>query len=105
MLGAAMSLDREQRRGEQARRLLEEPLLVEAFATVEQGLRRQWEASGPGEEAARERLWLMLKLLGRVQGLLTETLETGRLAEAQLAAAEGAPKQTEILPLKGAIHD
>lgn len=79
-----MRLELEQRRGEQARRLLEEPLLVEAFATVQAGLRQQWEASGDGATEARERLWLMLKLLGRVHGLLTEALETGRLAETQL---------------------
>lgn len=87
-----MNLEREQRRGEQARRLLEDPLMVEAFAAVEGSLRRQWEASGDGDAAARERLWLMLKLLRRVQGLLTEALETGRLAEAQLAGGEAARK-------------
>lgn len=82
-----MSLATERRRGEQARRLLEEPLLVEAFATVEAGLRRQWETSRDGDKEMRERLWLMLNLLRRVHGLLTEAMETGRLAEAQLAAS------------------
>lgn len=53
-----MSLELERRRGVQARRLLEEPLLVEAFAAVESALRRQWETSGDGEETARERAWL-----------------------------------------------
>lgn len=83
-----MSLEREQRRGEEARRLLEDPLMAEAFAAVENGLRRQWEATADDETAAREQLWLMLKLLRRVRSLLVEALETGRLAEAQLAAIE-----------------
>lgn len=87
-----MSLELEQRRGEQARRVLEEPLLVEAFATVETGLRQQWEASDDGEAGQRERLWLMLKLLRRVRALLIEVMETGHLAEAQLAAVEAVRK-------------
>lgn len=82
-----MTLEQERRRGLDARRLLNDPLLAEAFATVETALRRQWEASSDGEAPLRERAWLMLKLLGRVRGLLTESVETGRLAEAQLAAA------------------
>lgn len=79
-----MSLEAERQRGEEARRLLAHPLLTEAFATIEGDLRRRWEASGDDETEARERLWLMLRLLGRVRGLLAEVLETGRLAEAQL---------------------
>ena len=90
-----MSLELEQRRGAQARRLLEEPLLVEAFAAVEDSLRRQWEASDDGEAGLRERLWLMLKLLRRVRALLIEVMETGHLAEAQLAAVEAVRKSEE----------
>jgi hypothetical protein len=90
-----MNLELEQRRGEEARRLLDEPLLVEAFATVEADLRRQWEASSDGETEARERSWLMLKLLRRVRALLTEAMETGRLAETQLAAIEVVRKSGE----------
>ena len=83
-----MSLESERQRGEAARRLLDDPLLADAFAVVESGLRQQWEASGEAEAEKRERQWLMLRLLGRVRGLLTEAIETGRLADAQLAAIE-----------------
>lgn len=85
-----MSLEAERRRGEEARRLLDDPLLSEAFATVEARLRSQWEASAEGETARRERLWLMVRLLGHVRGVLTETAETGRLADLQLRAIEAA---------------
>lgn len=90
-----MSLELERRRGEQARRLLEEPLLVEAFAAVEGALRQQWETTEDAEEAVRERAWLMLKLLRRVRAGLAEVMETGRLSERQLAALEAA----EIRPV------
>ena len=82
-----MDLDTESRRGREARRLLAEPLLVEAFATVESGLKEAWLASGEAQERERERLWLMLKLLARLRAHLVAAVETGRLAERQLETA------------------
>lgn len=82
-----MTRDQESRRGEQAKRLLDDPLLQEAFATVETGLRDAWSATSDEAAAERERLWLMLKLLGRVRAHVTAVLETGRLADGQLSAS------------------
>lgn len=81
-----MTREQESRRGEQARRLLEEPLLQEAFATVESSLRDAWTATSDEAAAERERLWLMLKLLGRVRAHLTDAMETGKLSDRQLSA-------------------
>jgi hypothetical protein len=80
-----MTLEQESRRGEQARRLLEDPLLQEAFATVENALREAWIATQDDATAERERLWLMVKLMGRVRIHLVDVLQTGRLADDQLA--------------------
>lgn len=81
-----MTREQESRRGEQARRLLDDPLLQEAFATVGNALRNAWAATADDATAERERLWLMLRLLERVRAHLTAVLETGKLAAAQLAA-------------------
>ncbi len=86
-----MTLEQESRRGEQARRLLEDPLLQEAFATVDVALREAWAATADDATAERERLWLMLKLLGRIRGRLIQVLETGKLADAQLAEHDKEP--------------
>ncbi len=83
-----MSLEQELTRGERARRLLEDPLLVEAFDAVEAALRSAWAATGEAEERERERLWLMLRLLGRVRGHISSVMETGKLADRQLATIE-----------------
>jgi hypothetical protein len=80
-----MTLEQESRRGEQARRLLEDPLLQEAFATVENALREAWIATQDDATAERERLWLMVKLMSRVRIHLVDVLQTGRLADDQLA--------------------
>ena len=83
-----MTLDEERVRGEHARRLMSDPMLVEAFDTVEKTIRDAWAGSGEQQERERERLWLMLKLLGRVQGHLKTALETGKLAATQLDIEE-----------------
>jgi hypothetical protein len=80
-----MTLEQEARRGEEARRLLEEPLLEEAFTAVDGALREAWTSTHDDAVAERERLWLMLKLLGRVRAHLVDALQTGRLANGQLA--------------------
>lgn len=80
-----MMREQESRRGEQARRLLEDPLLQDAFAAVEASLRDAWTATADDAAAERERLWITLKLLGRVRAHLTEVMETGKLANRQLA--------------------
>ena len=81
-----MTLEQESRRGEQARRLLEDPLLQEAFAAVESALREAWGATADDAVDERERLWLMLRLLGRVRAHMVDALQTGRLADGQKAA-------------------
>ena len=84
-----MTLEQESRRGEHARRLLEDPLLQEAFAAVEGALREAWATSGDEATTERERLWLMLKLLARVRAHVVDALETGKLAHEQLRALAG----------------
>ena len=80
-----MTLEQESRRGEQARRLLEDPLLQEAFTTVEATLHVTWSTTTDDATDERERLWLMLKLLRRVRANVIEVLQTGKLADGQLA--------------------
>lgn len=76
-------------RGEQAARLLNEPLMVEAFATIRQELNDQWQNSPARDVEGREKLWLSQKLLSRVEGHLRNVLETGQIAQATLAQRVG----------------
>jgi hypothetical protein len=80
-----MTREQESRRGEQAKRLLDDPLLQEAFATVDGALRDAWVGTADDAAPERERLWLMLKLLGRVRAHVIDALQTGKLADSQLA--------------------
>jgi hypothetical protein len=66
-------------------------LLQEAFAAVDGALREAWTSTRDDAVVERERLWLMLKLLGRVRTHLIDALQTGKLAAAQLAILDRPP--------------
>lgn len=80
-----MSDELDVRRGEEARQLLEHPLLADAFDAIEADVMRQWQDSPARDVDGREKLWLTLKLLGRVKGQLESVVETGKVAQATLA--------------------
>lgn len=86
-----MMPEEEARRGELARRLLDDPLLKEAFREVEEALRSAWLASADDAQAERERLWQMLRALGRVRGHLDAVVATGKFAHH--IAADGRRKK------------
>jgi hypothetical protein len=83
--------DVELRRAEQARRLLEDPLLKQAFEAVAAHWRTAWLTSGETDVAGRERCWLALRLLRQLQGELEDAVTTGRLA----ALAEAGERASE----------
>ena len=71
-------------RGRQAAELLEHPLLVEAFAALEQEVVNEWKNSPARDEDGRERLWMMLRLSQKVRGYLESVITTGKMGQIQL---------------------
>lgn len=71
-------------RAEQARTLLEHPLLVQAFQSMKDEVIEQWQKAPAHDVAGREKLWLTLKLLDKLQGSLRQTVETGKVARKSL---------------------
>lgn len=84
-----MTLDDEARRGTEAERLLEHPLLAEAFSTIAKELETAWRDSPAKDEAGREKLWVMRKLLDRVESHLKTVAVTGQLARRTLGMRVG----------------
>ena len=64
-----------------AKRLLTDPLFVEAFEVLEKNLQNSWSASGVSETETREQIWLSLRLLERIRLHLTSIVETGDMAK------------------------
>jgi hypothetical protein len=71
-------------RYEQARGLLENPLFVGAFDSVERELMQRWKTDASLSPDGREKVFLMITLLGQVQMVLREHMETGQMARVQL---------------------
>lgn len=76
-------------RGREARRLLDHPLLQEAFLGVEAGIVAQWKSAL--EAPDRERLWAGLHGARRVEIFIRAMADDGALA--QRAAEEAAQEQ------------
>lgn len=75
-----MTEEEEARRGREAELLLENPLFVEAFATIAQEYEQAWRDSPSRDEKGREKLWLMVKLLDRVKVHVQQVAFTGQMA-------------------------
>lgn len=71
-------------RATRAQELLDNGLLSEAFATLEQGYISAWRATTIDDVAAREKLFLAINIVGKVRDHLTSAIADGKLAEAQL---------------------
>ena len=68
-------------REEKAKRILQDPLYIEAFDVIKEDLMNRWSSSGSTELEARESIWLAMRLLDKIQGHLKSIIETGHMAE------------------------
>lgn len=75
----------EQSRGQRAKALLRDPLMLEAFSKLEETYLDAWK--NPSSSAdERETLFQMYQALMVVQGHLNEVVETGNLAKIELGS-------------------
>lgn len=80
-----MSEKEQIRRGDDARRLMQEPLLSEAFTLIEQGLMSRMRTVDVGATETQRDLIVTLQLLGKVKQHLEQTMLTGKFAEEEAA--------------------
>lgn len=73
-------------RAAHAQRLMEDQLLVEAFANVRAAAIAAWEATKADDAAARETAWLTVKVIARVQGELQSIIDNGVIAARRVQA-------------------
>lgn len=67
-----------------AREVLENEAFQWAFATLKKEIIETWQEAPEQDAAGREKLWLSLKLLEKVQANLAVRLESGKLARLEL---------------------
>jgi len=71
-------------RAEQARGLLDNWMLAEAFATLERSYVDAWRATLVNDTAAREKLFLAVNIVGKVRDQLARLVADGALADREL---------------------
>ena len=84
------TLIRAEARGAQAELLLTNPLLQDAFAALEAAYMKAWRATGmaAADTQARERLFIAVNIIGKVQEHLARLVEGGKLSRKQLEEIE-----------------
>lgn len=86
-------------RGDQAKGLLDNELLKEAFSTLEAEYIEHWKITPARDTEARERLWQAVQIVGKVRTHLTSAVNNGTLAKHELNQL-AAQKQSLLSRLK-----
>jgi len=84
-----MTLDERAARGVRAQRLLDDEMLAEAFAKLEQEYVTQWRNTEFRDQDARERLWWAARVVAKVREHLLIVAKNGEIAEREVRAIAG----------------
>ena len=87
-----MTLEAQVDRGVHAQRLLNDPLVVEAFEAVRASLVAAWEAAPIRDKEGQHELKLMLKLLADVRSYFDLAISDGQLAADEIQLREQGKK-------------
>jgi hypothetical protein len=68
-----------------AREVAENPVFREAIDGLRDQLRAEWEQSPARDTEGRERLWLAVNLLSKIESHLSTVMQTGKMARLQLS--------------------
>ena len=83
----AQTQEDEVRRGRQAERLLQDPLIVEAFEVLNRAFYQAFRDISPTDHGGLIHLRLLVKCLEEFQGFFAEVVTTGRLTQQNIRAA------------------
>lgn len=75
-----MTQDEEIRRANEAERLLNDPLMAEAFQVTETAIVEALKRAPVADHTTQHELVLSLQVLARIKGHLTTAVQTGKLA-------------------------
>jgi len=71
-------------RAKRAALLIDDDMLKEAFASLEADYTKFWKATDARDTDARERIWLAMQVVGKVQAHLNAVIANGQIAQADL---------------------
>ena len=70
----------QEEREREAKKLLDNPVFIEAFSKLEEELLDLWKMSGSTDIDQRESFWLAVRLLDRIKVHIQSIVETGHMA-------------------------
>lgn len=79
-----IALQRAVNRAQQARDLLENELIKDAFKSLEDSYTAAWRGTTIDDVNGREKLFLAINVVGKVRDHLTKTVSNGSVAEAEI---------------------
>ena len=74
-------VDKEIKRSQQAKEILENPIFIEAVQKVRTELQNEWLNSDPKDSAQRENIFYMRRMLEVVLIQLQSVMETGKIVK------------------------
>lgn len=79
-----LSKDQKVARAEEAKRLLEHPLIREAFTNLRANYFEAWASTPPGDTVARDTIYHATRVLADVEAHLRIVVSAGRIERAQI---------------------
>ncbi len=70
--------------GDRAAEILNNEVFQQVFTDYRTEITDQWQKSPARDQEGREKLWLMLSMLNKLETMVKTTLDTGKLARAEL---------------------
>ena len=89
-----VSLEEQTFRGERAKQLLADPMIVEALQAIKNELIQTWEATPARDIQAREWLWMMHQASLRFESVFKGFIDTGKIAKDQLVYKQSLAART-----------
>ena len=74
-------VDKEIKRSQQAKEIIENPIFIEAIQKVRTELHNEWLSSDPKDSAQRENIFYMRRMLEVVLIQLQSVMETGKIVK------------------------
>lgn len=69
-----------QARAAHAKRLIDDPVLIEALGNIRQAAIKAWTSTGVAQEREREVAWLTVKVVDRIETELQSIIDNGTIA-------------------------
>ena len=73
-------------RAAHAKRLMDDPMLIEALANIRLAAIKAWESTKTDQNEAREFAWITVKVVGRIEAELQSIIDNGVIAAARVQA-------------------